>query len=210
MKTLLKKFERMMVAVTFAEAGEFETAGEEMKDKAEDKVLVKNLRMKKLAEAQQEAMEAVTYAEAGEQAYAKTLMEEGRKEEDKMLVVGDEKFSPALMEYSLNMAERMGLSIIAINIIPIKKEIAKLISAQRQQQFVENLKQIAAEFSAQAASRGVKFDHQVHFGRQEATIKQMCREIKKVTFVLTEPDEVCSMDSQKVSIPVYCISDKIN
>ena len=209
MKALMKKFEQIMTAVTFAEAGEFQSAIEEMKDGAEDKVLVKDLRIKKLADAQQETMEAVTYAEAGEHEYAKALVEESKKEEDKMLVVGDEKFSPALMNYSIDMAERMGLSIVAINVIPIKKEIMNLISEQKQKQFVENSKQLADEFGAKAASRGVKFDHQVYFGKQEATIKQVCSEKKKVTFVLTEPDEICCMDSQKASIPVYCMSDNI-
>jgi hypothetical protein len=209
MNRILKKFHSVMTAITFAEAGEFETAIEEMKKSAADDIKVKDLRLNSLDKAKDNIMEAVTFAEAGEQEYSKNLLEETKTVEEKILVVGDGKFSPALTKYSIDMAERLGYGILAVNVIPVKNEIFKLFSEKKQSEMIGDVARFASEFRDDAVARGITFNNQVLFGNADTSIKKICREEKKVLFVLTEPDEVCDMESQKASIPVYCINENI-
>jgi hypothetical protein len=199
-----------MTAITFAEAGEFETAIDEMKKSQADDIKVKDLRLKNLDKAKDDIMEAVTFAEAGVQEYSKTLVEEAAIVDEKILVVGDGEFSPALKKYSIDMAERLGYSIFAINVIPIKNELFNLFSENKQSELMGDSERFASEFRDDAVSRGITFSNQVMLGNTDASIKKICSEQKKILFVLTEPDEVCDMGSQKASIPVYCINETTN
>jgi hypothetical protein len=188
-----------MTAITFAEAGEFETAIDEMKKSQADDIKVKDLRLKNLDKAKDDIMEAVTFAEAGVQEYSKTLVEEAAIVDEKILVVGDGEFSPALKKYSIDMAERLGYSIFAINVIPIKNELFNLFSENKQSELMGDSERFASEFRDDAVSRGITFSNQVMLGNTDASIKKICSEQKKILFVLTEPDEVCDMGSQKTT-----------
>lgn len=210
MKRILKKFQNAMTAITFAEAGEFKTAVEELKNDVDENIQVKDLRLDHLDKTKDEIMEAVTFAEAGEHVYSKKLVEESKSVEEKILVVGDGKFSPALRKYSIDMAERLGYSILAVNVIPIKNEIFQLFSEKKQSELIGDATRYASEFKDDAVARGITFNNQVLFGNADASIKKICSEEEKVLFVLTEPDEVCDMESQKASIPVYCINENIH
>ena len=71
MKKLLKKFERVMTASSFAEAGEHETARQIMEEvKPEKRVRVGRL---------ERIMMAITFAEAGEFDTARDIMREGKR-----------------------------------------------------------------------------------------------------------------------------------
>lgn len=210
MKRILQKFQNIMTAITFAEAGEFKTAIEEMKNDVDDNIQVKDLRLDNFDKAKDEIMEAVTFAEAGEQEYSKTLVEESKTVQEKILVVGDGTFSTALKKYSIDMAERLGYAILAVNVIPVKNELFQLFSEKKQNELIGDSARSASEFRDDAVSRGITFSNQVMFGNADASIKTICSTEKKVLFVLTEPDEVCDMGSQKASIPVYCINENIN
>jgi hypothetical protein len=165
-----------MTAITFAEAGEFDTAIDEMKKSQADDIKVKDLRLKNLDKAKDDIMEAVTFAEAGVQEYSKTLVEEAAIVDEKILVVGDGEFSPALKKYSIDMAERLGYSIFAINVIPIKNELFNLFSENKQSELMGDSERFASEFRDDAVSRGITFSNQVMLGNTDASIKKICSE----------------------------------
>ena len=61
--------------------------------------------------------EAITFAEAGEPGYARELIQEEKVKEEptKLLVVGRESsFSKEIIDYALEMAQRMSFEIIAL------------------------------------------------------------------------------------------------
>ena len=77
--------------------------------------------------------EAITFAEAGQHDYAEdVLMEVQEKEESKKLVVvGKEStFSQEIIDYAIDMAERMSYEIVALNTAPLSCETFKLSSSR--------------------------------------------------------------------------------
>ncbi|MBU0769481.1 MAG: hypothetical protein KJ687_10355, partial [Proteobacteria bacterium] len=81
--------------------------------------------------------EAITFAQAGESEYAMETMAEERREEQtptKLLVMGREStFSKEIIDYSLEMAQRMSYNILALNTAPLSCETFKLFSSSRNQ-----------------------------------------------------------------------------
>ena len=73
--------------------------------------------------------EAITFAEAGESEYAMETMAEKREAQapTKLLVMGRESdFSKEIIDYSLEMAQRMSYEILALNTAPLSCETFKL------------------------------------------------------------------------------------
>ena len=66
--------------------------------------------------------EAITFAEAGESEYAMETMAEQTEEQQimQLLVVGREStFSKEIIDYALDMAQRMSYEILALNTAPL-------------------------------------------------------------------------------------------
>ncbi|MCJ7539291.1 MAG: hypothetical protein MUO88_06450, partial [Desulfobacterales bacterium] len=80
--------------------------------------------------------EAITFAEAGESEYAMETMAEQREEQapTKLLVMGREStFSKEIIDYALEMAQRMSYDILALNTAPLSCDTFKLFSSSRDQ-----------------------------------------------------------------------------
>ncbi|MGD2150208.1 MAG: hypothetical protein PVF99_06345, partial [Desulfobacterales bacterium] len=80
--------------------------------------------------------EAITFAEAGESDYAMETMTERREEQEptRLLVMGRESdFSKEIIDYALEMAQRMSYEILALNTAPLSCETFKLFSSSRNQ-----------------------------------------------------------------------------
>ncbi|MBW2325983.1 MAG: hypothetical protein JRF45_05705 [Deltaproteobacteria bacterium] len=76
--------------------------------------------------------EAITFAEAGESEYAMETMIKERVEQTstKLLVMGREStFSKEIIDYALEMAQRMSYDILALNTAPLSCETFKLFSS---------------------------------------------------------------------------------
>ena len=80
--------------------------------------------------------EAITFAQAGESEYAVDTMAEQIEEQapTKLLVMGREStFSKEIIDYALEMAQRMSYDILALNTAPLSCETFKLFSSSRNQ-----------------------------------------------------------------------------
>lgn len=209
MKRLMKKFEKVMEAITFAEAGEAETACLIMKDTIDDKqpAGLKAKRVTSLKESGEKTMEAITFAEAGEHEYARELMTQDAKEKKKLLVVGGEDgFSEILVKYALGMAERMDHEIVALNVVPVGMSLFSFLNEKVRAELQQKAEERAEIFREQALGKDISFSHIVKFGDVDRSIKEVHREFKKVSFILTEPDHVTET-SDRTCIPVFCLAD---
>ena len=139
--------------------------------------------------------EAITFAEAGESEYAMETMAEQREEQapTKLLVVGREStFSKEIIDYALDMAQRMSYEILALNTAPLSCDTFKLFSNPRDQlckEFKSLSENNAALFQQAATAKGIAFDHIVMFSETEEALQEVTRDNKNIAFVVSESIE---------------------
>ena len=139
--------------------------------------------------------EAITFAEAGESDYAMETMAEQREEQEptRLLVMGRESdFSKEIIDYALDMAQRMSYEILALNTAPLSCETFKLFSSSRNQvceEFKSMSEKSAGLFQEAAAEKGIPFNHVVMFSEPEEALESINREHKDIAFVVSESVE---------------------
>lgn len=139
--------------------------------------------------------EAITFAEAGQQAYAQEKLQTDPAGDHprKLVVVGKESiFSQEIIEYALEMAERMSYEIIALNAAPLSCDTFKLFSASRNkicQDFEELCKRNVKQFREAAELKGIAFTHIIKFNDSYEVLKEIKHEIGDFEFVVSEMEE---------------------
>jgi hypothetical protein len=139
--------------------------------------------------------EAITFAEAGEVEHAMAAMAEQAEEQQTMqlLVAGREStFSKEIIDYALDMAQRMSYDILALNTAPLSCETFKLFSSSRNQvceEFKSMSEKNAAMFQQAAAEKGIAFDHIVMFSEADEALQEVTRNNKNISFVVSESIE---------------------
>jgi len=139
--------------------------------------------------------EAITFAEAGEAEHAMAAMAEQTEEQQTMqlLVAGREStFSKEIIDYALDMAQRMSYDILALNTAPLSCETFKLFSSSRNQiceEFKSMSEKNAAMFQQAAAEKGIAFDHIVMFSEADVALQEVTRNNKNIAFVVSESIE---------------------
>ena len=139
--------------------------------------------------------EAITFAEAGEAEHAIAAMAEQAEEQQTMqlLVAGREStFSKEIIDYALDMAQRMSYEILALNTAPLSCDTFKLFSNSRDQvckEFKSLSEKNAAMFQQAAAEKGIAFDHIVMFSEAEEALQEVTRNNKNIAFVVSESIE---------------------
>lgn len=130
-----------------------------------------------------------------------------------LLVVGNEdNFSQRLMDYSLEMAQRMSYRIIALSIEPVPENALKRIAAsERVKEFEDRARENAGKFATAAAERGIPFEHIVRYGGYDATIEQVAKEYGNVEFVVSEPGgeqlaDAAGQSGQEKQLYVYSVA----
>ena len=139
--------------------------------------------------------EAITFAQAGESEYAMETMAEQKEAQasTKLLVMGRESdFSKEIIDYALEMAERMSYEILALNTAPLSCETFKLFSSSRNQvceEFKSMSEKNAGLFQEAAVEKGIPFHHIVMFSEPEEALQSITREHKDIAFVVSETVE---------------------
>ena len=139
--------------------------------------------------------EAITFAQAGESEHAIETMAEQKEEQaaTKLLVLGRESaFSKEIIDYALEMAQRMSYEILALNTAPLSCETFKLFSSSRDEvceEFKSMSEKNAGLFQELAAEKGIPFDHIVMFSEPEEALEAVNRENKNIAFVVSESVE---------------------
>lgn len=138
--------------------------------------------------------EAITFAEAGEAEHAMAAIAEQTEEQImQLLVVGREStFSQEIVDYALDMAQRMSYEILALNTAPLSCDTFKMFSNSRDQiceEFKSLSEKNAALFQQAAAENGIAFDHIVMFNETEEALQQITKDNKNIAFVVSESIE---------------------
>jgi hypothetical protein len=151
--------------------------------------------------------EAITFAEAGLQEQAQEIMRAELAEATKVLVVGHEDtFSKPLVEYAVGFAERMGYEIVALNVSPVRTESTTIgpFCDMLCEEFNKKCQEGVGALCRKCEEKGISFTHMVKFGETDDCIKEAHEEIRRVEFVITEP-ESCPEEG-RVAIPVFCLA----
>jgi hypothetical protein len=137
--------------------------------------------------------EAITFAEAGQQSHAEDLLQEPQTMEEsrKLVVVGRESaFSKEIIDYGIEMAERMSYEIVALNTAPLSCETFRL-SASRDDictDFQMLSEQNVRPFREAAEKKGIPFRHIVRYSDSNEVLLELKKEIGEFEFVVSEEE----------------------
>jgi hypothetical protein len=142
---------------------------------------------------------AMTFAESNTPEYVDDFLKDNSSETvevqtpAKLLVVGEEsRFPDEIMEYALDMAQRLSYEIVALNAAPLSCNVFKSFS-EPVNRMCEDFKtmsaQSAAAFQEKAQSMGVPFTHVVKFTEPELAVEETIREYKAIDFVVSNRPE---------------------
>jgi len=139
--------------------------------------------------------EAITFAQAGEAEHAMAAIAEQTEEQQvmKLLVAGREStFSKEIIDYAIDMAQRMSYEILALNTAPLSCDTFKMFASSRNQlceEFKSLSEKNAAMFQQAAAEKGIAFNHIVMFSEADEALQEITRNNKDIAFVVSESIE---------------------
>ena len=123
--------------------------------------------------------EAITFAEAGQQGHLRGVVQEPATMETpkKLVVVGNEsRFSKDIMDYAIDMAERMSYEIVALNAAPLSCDTFKLFSESRNKicsDFQTLAENSVRPFKEAAEARGISFTHIVKYTDSNEVLSEL-------------------------------------
>jgi len=111
----------------------------------------------------------------------------------KLVVIGRESvFSEDIIDYALEMAERMSYEIVALNTAPLSCETFKFFSSSRNkicEDFEGLSKKNVRAFQEAAEKKGIPFTHVVKFSESYEVLKEIRNEIGEFEFVVSESED---------------------
>ncbi len=91
-------------------------------------------RMRKISDRMDSYQEAITFAEQGQTGHAQQVVgdKEVQQHQGKLLVIGRESiFNPGVIDYALDMAQRLSYEILALNTAPLTCDTFSLLPTER-------------------------------------------------------------------------------
>ena len=141
----------------------------------------------------EQQQQAITFAEAGEHEHAQQLLQEQKVEEKrpgKLLVVGrNGAFSRGIIDYALEMAERMSYEMVALSAAPLSGGTFKMLTSSQKelrQKFQDLAEKNVRPFQEEATKRGISLEHFVKFSETDAALEEIRKEAGKIEFVVSE------------------------
>jgi hypothetical protein len=111
----------------------------------------------------------------------------------KLVVVGREsEFPRELVDYALDMAERLSYEIVALNTAPLSCDTFKFLLSSRSrlcQDFQALSEKSAAGFKAEVARRDIAFTHVVKFSDVDDALAELQDEIGGIDFIVSDVQE---------------------
>lgn len=152
-------------------------------------------------------MEALSLAEAGAQEMAQKTIVQGRMERPKILVVGKEDiFTERVMDYTVSLADRLGYDIIAMNVNTVVGQSGTFLSPFKKhlrEEFEKRATEAADLLRQKALAKEIQFEHVVKFGEVSKAVEELHHEMRRIEFVVTEPEAYPEKGETEVTIPVF-------
>ena len=139
--------------------------------------------------------EAITFAEAGQINHAHQVVHENEHHQSpgKLLVVGRESiFNQEMIEYALDMAQRLSYEILALNTAPLTCETFNLLPTERSrvcQEFKSLTEKNIKHFQQEAEKRAIPFSHVIKFSEKEQALAEITREYGDIEFVVSDTEQ---------------------
>jgi hypothetical protein len=110
------------------------------------------------------------------------------------------RFDTALMEHTLNIAERLNLDLVCLYIDPLPQWSAENGPRRR---FSDTARENAAFFEARARERRVRIDTIITDGKVVERVGEFVHAIRRVEFVVVEPGIRTEDLTAMLSVPVF-------
>lgn len=128
----------------------------------------------------------------------------------KILVVGHgDPFPEAVMDYALQVAERLGFDLVAVSVSPDPEAAGPFLAPYRkylEDDFTRRAALAASIFGQKARGKSLNFSHLVKFGDLSEVVEQLPQEIKRVEFVLdasgNREEQVC----ERLNVPCFTLT----
>jgi nucleotide-binding universal stress UspA family protein len=217
----MKLFERLMNAVTFAEAGlpdvalemlNEDGAREQNEQNEQNEQVVSGITATKatppLSATLDRMHEAVTFAEVGEQGHAQAVLAEREQSQFAILVVShNDAFAPRVREYAIDFAGRQERGIVALNVMEtprgsfFRREAKGLF-----EQFRVRTERSAETFRKAAEEKDVDFVHLTTQGSVEKAIRIAHERNPGIQFVVTDPFSLGEDSAAADTISVFTLA----
>jgi len=118
---------------------------------------------------------------------------DGAPRQGRLLVFGREsEFSQVLVEYALEIAERLSYEVLALNAAGFSKESLRSFPSARERVFQE-FRMVSEEnvvaFREAAMKRGIPFLHMIKYSGPDDAIQEIRQEVGEIDFVVYEPTD---------------------
>jgi hypothetical protein len=127
----------------------------------------------------------------------------------KILVVSQEAgFSDSVLTYAINLAERLGYDLVAVNVGPRgngQDWLGAPYRKLRQARFRLQARWAVRRARQRLAAKGLRFEHQVRFGTLGSVIEELNRAQKRIEFVLNASTASEAEMLGGVTLPVFTI-----
>jgi len=175
-------------------------------------------RVRKITGRMDHCQEAITFAEAGQIDHAQQMVHEREQHRSpgKLLVVGRESiFNKEVIDYALDMAQRLSYEILALNTAPLTCDTFNLLPAERRkvcQEFKTLTEENIKQFQQEAQKRAISFVHVIKFSEKEQALAEITREFSDIEFVVSDTEQdrtlerVAQGERPKQEIYVYSLA----
>jgi hypothetical protein len=130
------------------------------------------------------------------------------QENRKILIVSREaRFSESVVNYAVNLAERLGYDLIALNVGSgsTKGLLQSPYGYFQGEKFKSSAKKAAARIEGRLKTKGLGFEHLVRFGEVGPAVEALNHEKKRIEFVLNASEISEAEMMGGVSLPVFTI-----
>ena len=152
-------------------------------------------------------MEAMALAEAGAHDLAQKAIVRDGMERPKILVVGREDiFTECVIDYAISLADRLGYDIIAMNVSTVMGHSGRFLSPFKmhlREEFEMRANEAVEVLREKAVAKGIHCEHVVRFSTLNKAVEELHHEIRRIEFVITEPEIQPDHPGIEVSIPVF-------
>jgi hypothetical protein len=128
----------------------------------------------------------------------------------KILVVGRNfAFTNGVIDYAVNLSQRLGYDIIAMNVNPALAQSGKFFSPYNQHlrgKFTERARLAWSTVESELAGQGIRGEHVVKFEDLAGAIKDLNHEVKRIDFVITDAGIKDEEITGEIPLPVFSIS----